>query len=613
MRFSLISLIVFAFQTAGEEGRKDQIGVEKSVCQRDYSTTRGEFPDGDGSAEKPYVICNVSQLQKIRSNQKAHYVLGRNIDASSIHFTPIEKFSGELNGNGFVVSNLYVKGLPDDPHARRKKSSLRSVGLFRKISSGARIKNLGLEDMTFYMKGGRDIFVGGLAGEIEVDGEVSIVITNSYVSGSMTLAGGNNVILGLGGLIGRISVGKHITFLFNEKGPVHIKQSYVNGSFAFPDKSNMVFRRGELIGVVQMTGGSKLEITDSYVETNTVFRGDFEQNMEIGGLIGRVELENSRFEIKDCSIRGRMLFLSTNSTVSFLGANTRENVTNMGGLFGSVFLVDDSYLEIADSYIEADTSFYVENARPSMGALTGMIFSYSSSDFGVRNYTVRGKVDFSSINGKAPLMGGLAGGAYIEEKSSLTVESQIEAPMTFSVRNNSEPRIGGLIGSLLSTTRGYTGVTKSNVNGPMILFADDNSGLVTGGLISELSIKEGYMIAVNSNVNGAITFPGNKFEFNPSVIVSGFLGVVTNKAAEKDEVVKGRVEIANSYVGKENDKYPIVNLSYKGELCSYYSKGSREWEYIHKSRKRYGFIMEGKMRSDRCLLPVVLVVESDHL
>ncbi|HXC51515.1 MAG TPA: DNRLRE domain-containing protein [Candidatus Limnocylindrales bacterium] len=93
------------------------------------------------------VINSMPELQNIRNNFLAKFVLGRDIDASGFAFTPIPFFPGELDGNGHSVSNLTIN-LPNEPQ----------VGLFG--STHGTVKNLALINVDITGSSG----VGGLTG-----------------------------------------------------------------------------------------------------------------------------------------------------------------------------------------------------------------------------------------------------------------------------------------------------------------------------------------------------------------------------------------------------------------------------------------------------------------
>ena len=72
---------------------------------------------GNGDEDSPYLITSATELNEIRNNLEAHYKLMNNIDLtdwitenSSIEgWEPINEFKGVLDGNGFVISGLWIE------------------------------------------------------------------------------------------------------------------------------------------------------------------------------------------------------------------------------------------------------------------------------------------------------------------------------------------------------------------------------------------------------------------------------------------------------------------------------------------------------------------------
>lgn len=70
-----------------------------------------DFSGGNGSTASPYVITNAAQLDKIRNNLSAHYVLGATIDLASIqNFKPIGTLNRPFKGSLTAPRNS--KGVP---------------------------------------------------------------------------------------------------------------------------------------------------------------------------------------------------------------------------------------------------------------------------------------------------------------------------------------------------------------------------------------------------------------------------------------------------------------------------------------------------------------------
>ncbi|WP_205621646.1 S-layer homology domain-containing protein [Paenibacillus sanguinis] len=154
---------------------------------------------GNGTANNPYVITTLSQLNAVRNDLNAHYKLGADIDASETAnwsngtgFLPIgnvgngnSPFTGVFDGAGHVIRNLTIH-----------QPKMDIVGLFGMVGSNGVIDNIALE-------GGLIIgnnHVGGLAGRN------TGTIEHSYFTGTvrsqMGIVGG---VVGYNGIHGTIT------------------------------------------------------------------------------------------------------------------------------------------------------------------------------------------------------------------------------------------------------------------------------------------------------------------------------------------------------------------------------------------------------------------------
>ncbi|MEI7751661.1 MAG: FecR domain-containing protein [Candidatus Omnitrophota bacterium] len=140
---------------------------------------------GNGAANNPYVIRNIYDLQAMKNNLSSHFKLNSSLDLSgaaswngNAGFEPIgtlgSAFTGSLNGNGQVISNLTMN------------HSAAYSGLFGYVTGA--VNRLGLENVN--ISGGQ--YTGGLAGFN------AGVLTNVYTTGSHTVSGVSFV----GGLVG---------------------------------------------------------------------------------------------------------------------------------------------------------------------------------------------------------------------------------------------------------------------------------------------------------------------------------------------------------------------------------------------------------------------------
>ena len=100
---------------------------------------------GGGSQSNPNMISSCSQLESISNNLTAYYELASSVDCTGFSFTPINNFSGTLNGNNHTINNLSSNGF----------------GLFES-TNGATIENLNL--INAKISGSTNDYVGALDG-----------------------------------------------------------------------------------------------------------------------------------------------------------------------------------------------------------------------------------------------------------------------------------------------------------------------------------------------------------------------------------------------------------------------------------------------------------------
>ncbi|WP_105442763.1 GLUG motif-containing protein [Paenibacillus sp. AR247] len=238
-----------------------------------YAESEGTDMAGSGSAEDPFIITGLDQLNAMRNDLSAHYRLAADIDASDTAnwdggagWKPIgergngdesEQFTGEFDGAGYVIRNLTIN-----------RPSEQGVGLFGMIGTGGVVRNLGIE-------GGSVIgsnFTGALAGNNNG------TVERAHASVDVTGYGG------VGGLVGY------------DYG--HIISSYATGNVSGTND------------VGGLAGRSDRTITESYATGNVVGEND------VGGLVG--------------------LLFGGNLTRSYFSGKVMARGYYIGGLVGSL-------------------------------------------------------------------------------------------------------------------------------------------------------------------------------------------------------------------------------------------------------------------------------------
>ncbi len=177
-------------------------------------SVENKFAKGSGTFNNPYIINTGGQLMHIKDVDSAekYYKLGQNINLNNHNWLPFE-LEGELDGNGFAISNLKVSRSSDEQ------------GLFSVVSGT--IKNLTIRGVDIQAPNNSSIgaFAGSLQGSIlnstlmmthgseitgyeEVGGIVGGTGTQAIeLSGCSVIANDNAAISGtssVGGIIGYV-------------------------------------------------------------------------------------------------------------------------------------------------------------------------------------------------------------------------------------------------------------------------------------------------------------------------------------------------------------------------------------------------------------------------
>ena len=373
---------------------------------------RSRFAGGDGSAENPYRIANVTQLQDMNLDLGANYTLVNDIDASETRewndgkgFTPIANdlfpsFSGfegtpftiSFDGKGYNITGLFINN-----------TSNKHMGLFCYIGNEGRISNVNLIDCSI---SGED-YVG------------SLIAYNSGIIQNCHVAVNSNGVGYVGGLIGDnyglvqncYTTGK-VTGIRNVGGLVGynhgtVETCYTMGNVDGDDGAiggligtnlrlvKNCYAIGDVSGNLKMSGGL-IGLNWDTLE-NCYATGNVTGNEHVGGLIGY-----SSGMVKNCFAKGIVtgdsdniggligynnnggILLNCYATGSvsgkrfvggLLGNNhgAVENCYGMGNVSGNERiggLVGLNYAIIEDCYAKGNVS-----GGDTVGGLVGMTFN----------------------------------------------------------------------------------------------------------------------------------------------------------------------------------------------------------------------------------------------
>lgn len=152
-------------------------------------------------------IYNIADLSGIRNNPSGKYILMNDIDMTEdtkkggdwdngMGWTPIEEFSGVLDGNGHQIIGMNIYTDTDE-----SAEETWNVGLIGLLNNGS-IKNLGMKNVNIDVKARH---VGALVGRIEFkNSPKTSVIKNCYISGDIRNTNGYNTYYSSGGIAGYI-------------------------------------------------------------------------------------------------------------------------------------------------------------------------------------------------------------------------------------------------------------------------------------------------------------------------------------------------------------------------------------------------------------------------
>jgi len=486
------------------------------------------FAEGNGTEEEPYIIKAAAELDAVRGESDAHYMLGCDIDLTAYlsdggagyakwgvsGWEPIgastAPFTGSFDGAGYKIIGLWIN-----------RSSTDSIGLFGSTSSAA-IKNLGVEIATVGVTGNSN--TGGLVGT-QIGGRIVDSYVTGRISGSRMTGGlvGNQV----GGSITNCHASGSVAITGTECGGGlvghqlnggRISDSYATGSVTGPR------RIGGLVG----------HIYQSSVISNSYATGSVNGTRGIGGLVG--EQENGSI-------------ISCYATGSVTGSVT--GTTDIGGLVGA-------------QYIGSITSCYATGSVSGSGNATGgLVGCLSSSSSNITNSYATG-----NVSGGGDYIGGLVG----QSNSSIT-GCYATGSVTSSAADTEY--IGGLVGYQYGSSI-ISCYTTGNVTNSIGTIARYTGGLV--GYLNSTSITGCY-------ATGSVTGINNTGGLVGEMVYSSIANCYTTGSVSGSNRYTGGLvgqfgnssSISNCYtVGSVNGFWYTGGLvgSFSGSITSSYAVGS---------------------------------------
>jgi hypothetical protein len=290
---------------------------------------------GDGSAENPYLISTVGDLQEIRTNLNAHYRLARNINAADYDFTPISgTFNGTLDGDGKIITGLHINS--DDYYC----------GLFQSLGESAEVKNIGFIDAAITLNSGNSE-AGLIAANATGNSKKAAKITDIHVQGFTVDAADASVEATFGGLVGQLSLYASITESLITGADIDLSNSAIGlvGGIAGNARTSASITNCAFLGTIKAPGsvGGIIASTSTGDETlnNCHVDADITGGNGIGGIIGT----SARTPITNCVVEGT-LTATTNNKWGY-GAKVGGIVGELSEDWSELNPKDDTVINIA--------------------------------------------------------------------------------------------------------------------------------------------------------------------------------------------------------------------------------------------------------------------------
>lgn len=146
------------------------------------TTLHAQFAGGTGTIGDPYHVATATHLNNVRTQLGSYFIQTANIDLNVAPYntgdgwlpigTSSAKFTGNYNGQGYTVSNLFIN-----------RSATDNIGLFGYISGAAVLSRIGVKNANIT---GRNN-VAALVGNNE--GTVSLCYSTGIIEGNQTVGG----------------------------------------------------------------------------------------------------------------------------------------------------------------------------------------------------------------------------------------------------------------------------------------------------------------------------------------------------------------------------------------------------------------------------------------
>jgi len=432
------------------------------------------FAGGTGTSVDPYQISTPSQLNAIRRDLSAHYILINNIDMStSGKWVPVgtltNPFTGSLNGSNYAINKIQIDDVTTN--------NVQCAGLFG-VTNGATIKNLSINDASVNLNGASENLVTYSSGLVAYNTANDITILNCNVDAiihHVTTSTDYRTYAYSGGVIGK-----------SDSPNTSISQSSVSGEITLnlgkTYRGNSTTERG---GTAYTGGG--VGWTYALSVSNFEFNGDIKSyynECANTGYMGGVASYCTSITASDISVEGNISVLtrteewiSDKTTKYFIGgiagscgnynidsANIKSNITcngeySTGNYIGGILGAAATGTVLDTHYNGSITSKASSiGSDPSIGGLIGR--SNGNAD-------IQKSSSICDINTRGYSSGEIYSGGFIGIAESLVTINDCNISVTIfaTAYNSADPRVysGGAVGYASDALN----LTKCTISGTM--------------------------------------------------------------------------------------------------------------------------------------------------
>lgn len=287
-----------------ENGNAELNNIEPQTISAESKNNNGLFAGGTGTAEDPYQITTAEQMNNVRNDMSAHYVLTNDIDLSGYNnWVPIgtssNPFTGTFDGNNHSIIGMTITNVTMDGYTGL-------AGMFGNCKS-AFVKNMQMDNISIEMDKTNDTNIQLEVGCVVAKGSGDTIITNCKSNGKINISACRYMIIG--GISGVLDVTSEVisctsNLLIIAKAVSADSQDQVLvcggicGSFGNVTDSINYSKIDVTAGNVLKCGGICGEgADDTYIikcinygdiiGKTDLFQLDRQANYEIGGIIGK--------------------------------------------------------------------------------------------------------------------------------------------------------------------------------------------------------------------------------------------------------------------------------------------------------------------------------------